>query len=67
MNEKQWELLGIYHDLIYDTTEKMDDMNERVCDPKIEEAIELILNGLDIIAVMLCDHEEAEKLKPPTK
>ncbi len=61
MNEKQWERLRACFDVLYDVSEKVDDMNEEIGDPQIDKAMKQIIDGLDIIANMLIAHEEAGK------
>lgn len=61
MNEKQWEWLRACFDVLYDVSEKVDDMNEEIGDQQIDKAMKQIINGLDIIANMLIAHEEAGK------
>lgn len=61
MNEKQWEQLRACFDVLYDVSEKVDDMNEEIGDPQIDKAMKQIIDGLDIIANMLIAHEEAGK------
>ncbi len=61
MNEKQWKRLRACFDVLYDVSEKVDDMNEEIGDPQIDKAMKQIIDGLDIIANMLIAHEEAGK------
>lgn len=60
MNKEQWEGLNMYFLSVYNLSEKLEDMNEEIGDPDIDKALELIINGLDLICDVL-ERNEGKK------
>ncbi len=57
MNKEQWEGLRMYFRFVYNLSEGLEDMNEEMGDPDIDKALELIINGLDLICDVLDRNE----------
>lgn len=61
MNKAQREILDRHFITLYDTTEKVDDLSEAINDPRLSSAVEKIVEGLDLMAKMFSEIDEAKK------